>query len=67
MLLDVRKEGAADEATVEEASDPEDETVPPHAAKIIAKLASKVPLLNCMFIDIPPNEFIQPQYKGELR
>jgi hypothetical protein len=33
------------------------------AAKTKANVANMVPFFNCMFIDLPPNEFIRPQYK----
>jgi hypothetical protein len=33
------------------------------AAKTKANVANMVPFFNCMFIDLPPNEFILQQYK----
>ena len=53
----VTEETTVDEATVDEASVDDatelpgvDEVAPPHAAKITAKPASKLPLDKCMFI-----------------
>jgi hypothetical protein len=34
-----------------------------HAAKTKANAANIAPFFNCMFIDLPPNEFIRIQYK----
>jgi hypothetical protein len=60
----VVNEGAAD-VVVDEAIDEalDDETVVPQAAKITASDANKVPFFNCMFIDLPPHEFIHLQYR----
>jgi hypothetical protein len=40
-----------------------DETVVPQAANTTASVDINVPFLICMFIDLPPNEFIRIQYK----
>lgn len=55
--VDASEEAVTDETTVDEAAVDEatelpgvDEVAPPHAAKITANPASKLPLVKCMFI-----------------